>query len=190
MSQSPQAGSDRRARVAVVAAAVAVSIVVAIASPARANLVTQVTCVGTWDLSYSPGLTLTPQTVTVAQQKELTACAAPLTDPGLGSGAFQDVAATLPNRSCIDLTARGDFTERIYWRSHHGYYRGWSDVTYHTESRYADGQLIVVQAGTVSAGRFSGATMLGQATVLADLTQCLTTGVTHLHGPYTLLLTA
>jgi hypothetical protein len=32
--------------------------------------------------------------------------------------------------------------------------------------------------------------MLGQATVLADLTQCLTTGVTHLHGPYTLLLTA
>jgi hypothetical protein len=190
MSQSPQVRSDRRAvAVAVaVAAAIAVWIVVAAAAPARANL-TLIRCTGMWDLRYTPGLTYTPQTVTIFQQKELTTCLAPLTDPYLAAGAIPDLTTELPDRSCLELAINGDFTELIHWKSAHGHYRGTSAIGYHSESRYVNGQLIVAQTGRVIAGRFTGATIIGEETAFADLLGCLTSeGVTHLQGPSTLVV--
>ncbi|NUR58397.1 MAG: hypothetical protein HOV87_06850 [Catenulispora sp.] len=145
-------------------------------APTAAHAVSiDVTCAGTETVSYSPGLLLTTQTVRTSVTGSLAACSS--SDPGITAGTYrEDFSASL---SCATLLS-GRAGTRIF---------RWSDGTTSTFAfnralNNAAGQVTVTFSGSITAGRFTGDTVLEQVVfVTPNPLQCLASpGLTTL-GP-------
>jgi len=159
-------------------AALAALLVSLTASPAAAQ-VTLARCVGTRDVAMSPGLNDVRRDVTFDTRNTLDACVS-LTPPLLTSATSSSLV-TAP-RSCSDLVGRAATTSVLTWST-----GATSTLSYTIDTVFAAGQIVNTQQGTVVAGRFAGASILGVVALVADLTQCATpTGITSTSGPYTL----
>ncbi|GAA2997358.1 hypothetical protein [Actinokineospora diospyrosa] len=157
--------------------ACAVAAVIALCSllpaPAAHAAVGSVTCVGSSHVTYAPGLTLTPQNVTVTETDTVPSCTS--TDPTLTSvitgGPFSYPA---PGAACNDIElnpAGGTLT--IYWNNGQT-----STLTGLVGTLTATGGIVQNTAtGTVTAGEFTGASAtITWIYALVNPLLCLTTG--------------
>lgn len=152
------------------------------AAPAAHAAIGSATCTGTSAISYTPGLTNTPQTITYIETDTFHCVS---TDPALSSGTFQ-VTVTLPGASC---TSAGIFTNTPYTIS-------WNNGAATTISlsftdAVVNGTEQVTGTGPVTGGEFAhgNATIIWAYPVL-DLTACSTPqGLTGQSGPLTAQIT-
>ncbi|GAA2010387.1 hypothetical protein GCM10009839_00330 [Catenulispora yoronensis] len=118
------------------------------AGPAHATAST-LTCTGTSHLAYSPGLTFTPQTVTVTETDAYTCTSTDTTiTSGYTSGSFSATGV-----SCAYVTVAPD-RYRVTWNNGQT-----SRVAFtETEVTVTGGIQQYVGTGTVTSGEFTGAT--------------------------------
>jgi len=158
----------------------AVAVVVALwALDARA--VTLVTCSGTDDVHFSPGLTYSQQSVALSGQDS--ASCTSLTDPSLHS-VSDPFGGTVP-LTCDDLTTSGvEATETLYWNGGSSLTSQW-DATNHIE--LVNGNLVSVLSGPITSGTLAGVTLTVTVTMVASqLDACSQSGgLQHLSGPST-----
>lgn len=169
-----------RVAAAVAALALGLSALVTTGTAAGAAVV-DLQCTGSQTLSYSPGLTLTPQAVTVSGSGSFSC---PLSsDPAISTGSFTvgPVGATL---GCALTGGSGTFA--YTWNT------GQVSTVSATSVVTANlGVVVVTSTGTVVSGPFAGDTAVftwtGSSPGLLD---CLTpAGVTQYSGPTTLTFT-
>jgi len=158
------------------------ALVIGVATPsvASAELVV-LTCPGTVAVSYSPGLTTTPQSTTLTIGGTAGPCI------GLPLGIVSLSASGSANGTLSCLLNGGETTVSVTVN--------WSDGT----SSVVSGRFLAtvragvvvetVVSGTVVSGRFLGATVALTNTVIPDLLSCFTaTGITNTAGPATLTI--
>lgn len=152
---------------------------VAFASPG-AHAATLTTCVGTENLRYAPGLTNAPARTTITLNDVLSPCAQVL--PSLWSGSAT-VSRTIPTTaSCLDLLSGGPGSKTVDWSD-----ATTSTFTYNTIVDRVEGQITASETGTISAGRYAGATAIGRVVSPGDLTACSTpAGLANQTGVYSL----
>ncbi|TQM84531.1 hypothetical protein FHX81_6985 [Saccharothrix saharensis] len=107
------------------------------------------TCTENESVTYSPGLLTTPRPVDVSVHNVLSCTS--LTDPAVISGHVQATIRGL-TRSCSDLAASGKGSYTITWHTGHT-----STIDYTRSANYVLGTLVIVESGTVTAGKFTGA---------------------------------
>jgi hypothetical protein len=103
-----------------------------------------VECLGTFAPTFSPAVTLTPQTVTVTGAYDYTTCVV-----GPTAGGAETATLTL---ACVPVTAGPATTETLTWNDATG---GTSTIAWSAPTIVGQ---TVVYAGTVTAGRHSGDT--------------------------------
>ncbi|HWO24311.1 MAG TPA: hypothetical protein VNO30_36455 [Kofleriaceae bacterium] len=113
--------------------------------------VTSTTCTGTSHVTYTPGLTLTRQSVSVTETDIYSSCTS--TDSTLTSGSLGTFTFTLPNAACNDLQTFGPGDITIFWNNNQS-----STATLSFEVTVTGGILQEVGTGTITAGEFTGAT--------------------------------
>ncbi|MFI9561032.1 hypothetical protein [Nonomuraea endophytica] len=119
-------------------------------APAASAAVDSLTCTGTSHLAYSPGLTFTPQTVTLTETDTYTSCVS--SDPTLTSGHISG-SFTVAGLSCAYLTAGPD-RYRVNWNNGQT-----STIAFtETEATVVAGVQQYVGIGTVTSGEFNGGT--------------------------------
>lgn len=150
------------------------------ADPVQAASV-DVSCTGSEVVSYQPGLTLAAKNVHTSVSGLLSPCVS--TDPDLTSGAYaQTFDAAL---SCTTVLADLAATRTIRWNNGQS-----STFTYHRAINNAAGQSTVTFTGSITAGRFHGATAVEQAIfVTPNVTNCLTSSGLSALGPGPVVLT-
>lgn len=124
------------------------------------------TCTETESVSYSPGLVNTRRPVDVSVHNVLSCTS--LTAPAVTRG---QVRATVPglDRSCTDLAASGSGSYTIAWNTGET-----STISYHRSANYVLGTLVIVESGTVTAGKFTGDSTTHVVELLSlDLLACL-----------------
>lgn len=137
-----------------------------LATPASAGVL-DMTCTPPTSVlnSYSPPLTLAPQTVTVSTTALYGPCVS-LSQPAITSGTRSASATT--TTSCADLLGPGTFTYTITWNT------GQTSTLSTNYTRVAAGGVYTVTAtGVVTAGVFAGDTVLVNYTgISTDITLC------------------
>jgi hypothetical protein len=170
----------RRAAAAVAALALGLSALVSVGTAASAAVI-DLQCTGSQTLNYSPGLTLTPQAVTVSGSGSFSCPVS--SDPTISTGAFTvgPVGATL---GCALTGGSGTFA--YTWNN--GQVSTVSATSLVTASL---GVVSVTSTGTVVSGPFTGDTAVFTWTGASPgLLDCLTpTGVTQYSGATTLTFT-
>lgn len=106
------------------------------------------TCTENQSVSYSPGLLTTRRPVDVSVHNILSCTS--LTDPAVTRGHVQATIHGL-NRSCTDLAAAGSGSYTITWNTGET-----STISYNRSASYVLGTLVIVETGTVTAGKFTG----------------------------------
>ncbi|MGX7829732.1 hypothetical protein ACTG9Q_32075 [Actinokineospora sp. 24-640] len=106
------------------------------------------TCTENETVPYSTGLLTTRRPVDVSVHNVLSRTS--LTDPAITQG---HVRATIHglNRSCTDLAASGSGSYTITWNTGET-----STISYNRSANYVLGALVIVENGTVTAGKFTG----------------------------------
>lgn len=140
------------------------------------------TCLGTNDARFSPGLTLATQTVNIEAEGEYTSCAS--SDPAVTSGTY--TASGQGTMSCLAGGHAGEFT--ITWNTGEH-----STIEFtNAVALRPGGEVVVVATGTVIDGKFFGDRFDGTFTLFQlDPLACLSPqGVRSATGPTTLLLTS
>lgn len=173
MPPSLRRSPGRRCLAAIIALFLAFAGLLAGAGSAAA--VTLVTCAGTQNLQYSPGLTDTPNTVTASGTNHLGPCVVPNTSITSGTITFSATGSY----SCQDLLGSSEVTNVIQWSD------GSSSTLQVTRTATkVNGQLINTFTGSVTAGTFQGATVVWTITsVSLALLACQTPqGLTSLTG--------
>jgi hypothetical protein len=170
----------RRAAAAVAALALALSALVTVGTAAGATVI-DLQCTGSQTLGYSPGLTLTPQGVSVAGSGSFSCPVS--TDPAISTGSFTvgPVTATL---GCALTGGSGTFA--YTWNT------GQVSTVSATSVVTANlGVVAVTSTGTVVSGPFAGDTAVFTWTGTSPgVLDCLSaTGVTQYAGPTTLTFT-
>ncbi|AUX34869.1 MULTISPECIES: hypothetical protein [Sorangium] len=112
-----------------------------LAAPARAAVV-DVQCAGSFDRSFSPAVTVTPQNVTVTEAFDYDTCAI---GPSATGAASIEVSL-----GCVPVTAGPPETETVTWSDATG---GTSTITWSAPT--VVGQTAIF-TGTVTAGRYAG----------------------------------
>ncbi|MGW4806892.1 hypothetical protein [Kitasatospora sp. NPDC004272] len=170
----------RRAAAALGTAALACAL---LTGPAHAAPL-DATCTGTDTTTYTPGLTNTPQSVTVSGTIHLTCLS--LSHPAITAGTISG-GGTAPNLTCAVLEQPSSGSSTVAWNdgTHSAY-------TYSTAlGPGAAGTQLLTLTGTVTSGTFNGDSLV--ITVVfanADLTACDSPGgLTSRTGPATLLAT-
>ncbi|MFD8276200.1 hypothetical protein [Streptomyces flaveolus] len=173
MNQSMPQRLSKRISAAVAVMAVIIFGVLVGAHPAAAA--TLVTCAGTQTISYSPGLTNSPRTVTVQGTNNLGPCVAPNTTITAGTISFGSTGSY----SCQGLLSSTSEVNVVQW----------SDNTTSTLQvtrtvTKVNGQLVNTFTGSVTAGTFQGASVVWTITnVNLALLACETeAGLTSLTG--------
>lgn len=140
------------------------------------------TCTGTNNATFSPGLTFTTRTVDIEADGEYTTCVS--SDPAVTSGTY--TASGQGTMSCLAGGHAGAFT--ITWNT--GEYST-IEFTNNVALR-PGGQTVVVATGTVIDGKFVGDRFDGTFTLFQlNVLACLgPEGVRSSTGPTTLLLTS
>jgi hypothetical protein len=125
------------------------------------------TCTENESVSYSPGLLNTRRPVDVSVYNVLS-CTSP-TDPAVTGGHVQATVHGL-DRSCTDLTASGSGSYTITWNTGET-----STINYNRSANHVLGTLVIVENGTVTAGKFTGDSTTHVVALLnLDLLACLT----------------
>lgn len=163
-----------------VAAAAACLLLALTATPAQASL-TQVTCTGEVEVTFTPGLTFTEQAVTVNGQETADTCVS-VTHPRLHSFVGPFSGAT--QRSCLTLLGEGAGTQTLYWNGSTTSTSRWEWTSHPTQTGSV---LVVVTTGAITSGVLAGATVTQELVVTADsLDACdQPGGLTQLQGPAT-----
>ena len=155
----------------------------ATASPVAAQLV-DIQCEGTQTSSYSPGLLLTPQTVTVTFSTIYAPCTS-VSDPEITTGLASGTASV--TTSCLELLdgPPGSTTRVITWNT--GETSTW---VFTLTSQHLGGVVFITQTGAIVAGKFAGSTAVGVVALLSPpVIQCLASpGVTRVQGALTLTI--
>jgi hypothetical protein len=162
-------------RMLVIAGGCALAILISALASAPAGAADLAVCDGTEQASSSPGVTFTARDVNAHVEDAFTCVAG---DPGAASGHAADSFTW--HGSCLDLpAAAGGYDLTLTW----------SDATTSTWSisgytaTVVAGQLIFTDTGSITAGKFVGATASGVVVDVAPtLLQCLGTGVTSMSG--------
>ncbi|WP_437827323.1 hypothetical protein [Sorangium sp. So ce1153] len=121
--------------------AAAATVCFTLAAPARAAVI-DVQCLGSFGRSFSPAVTVTPQTVTVAEAFDYDTCA-------IGPSATGAASITL-SLGCVPVTAGPPETETVAWNDATG---GTSTISWSAPT--VVGQTAIF-SGTVTAGRYAG----------------------------------
>jgi len=181
---APTTRIRRRTQVAVLALMTITVAGVGIAAGPAAHALSSTTCTGTSRITYTPGLTNTPQTVQYDETDTFSTCLS--SDPTLASGQFS-VTVDLPGASCLALPSLTPNTPYpITWNNGNT-----SLVDLSFTDVIAEGIEQVTGTGPVTSGEFQGAT----ATIVwlytvPDPLQCLTSqGVTSQTGTLTAHIT-
>ncbi len=125
------------------------------------------TCTETESVSYSPGLLTTRRPVDVSVHNVLSCTS--LTDPAVTRGHVQAAIRGL-GRSCTDLAASGSGSYTITWNT-----GDTSTISYNRSANYVLGTLVIVENGTVTAGKFTGDSTTHVVELLTlNLLACLT----------------
>lgn len=138
---------------------------------------------GSQTVSFSPGVTSTPQNISVTFSVALGVCVS-LTQPQIYGGSSQgSVTVTL---DCLDLLSTTTGTQTFHWRD------GQSSVLSFTRTvTNINGQTVITLTGSIICGAFTGRTAV--CTVVEPalaLTACQTPqGLTGQSGVTTLLIT-
>lgn len=181
------ATSHRLRRAPLTAIAVAASMLAATiaAAPAAHAGISSTTCTGSSVITYQPGLTNTPRTVSYTETDTFAHCIS--TDGALTSGLFA-VTVSLPGASCLAIpTLITNTPYDIAWNNGQA-----SEINLSFTDTVAEGIEQVTGVGTVISGEFTGAavTIIWLYTV-PDPLQCLTPGgVTGQTGPLTAEITS
>lgn len=123
----------------------------------------ELTCVGGEVADYRPGLQLLPRQVDVEVAGTLGGCVGAVTGGTYGSR-FPAVL------SCATLLAQLDGTRTFHWND-----RSTSTFTYRRILTNLGGQTLVTFTGTITAGRYAGATAVEQVVFASlDTLRCLT----------------
>jgi hypothetical protein len=135
-------------------------------------------CIGEEHITYSPGLTNTPQEVEIAG-KAGSSCLS-LTEPSITSYAISyDFRST---RECDDLLKEDTFEAIYKWNT-----GATSTARIESTLTHVDGQEIFEGTGTIISGLFKGATVVEAFTLLGNLDACETPeGLTSVSGPIVL----
>lgn len=140
--------------------------IVALAAPADAGVL-DMTCTPPSSVinSYSPALTLAPQSVSVSTSALYGPCVS-LSQPAITSGTRAATVTT--TSSCADLLGSGTFTYTIIWNT------GQTSTLSTNYTRAVAGAVYTVTAtGVVTAGVFAGGSVTVNYTGLAtDITLC------------------
>jgi hypothetical protein len=157
----------------------------AAATPAAATTLISVTCTGSNVINYSPGLTNTPQTVTISGQDSATACV-DLSQPLQQLSFVAPFSGTFTS-SCTALLAGGTGTQTFQWNT------GETSLWHWTMrfSNTVNGQLLAIADGPISSGRYAGAQVRQVITeTTGELTACFTpAGMTQNGGPSNWVIT-
>ncbi|MFE5512092.1 hypothetical protein ACFQ9J_15970 [Streptomyces sp. NPDC056529] len=150
-----------------------------LAAPAQAAPL-DLTCTGSQTLNYSPGLTLTPQNVTVSGGGTFTCIS--LADPTLTAGGF----TVPPNNATLGCGLTGGSGTFTYqWNN-----GTTSTITATSVATVNLGAIQIISTGTVVAGQFTGDNAVFTWTgTSSELTACLTSGVSQYNGTTTLTFT-
>lgn len=158
-------------RASAVALLIALSAVLPV--PAAHAAVGSVTCTGSSHVTYTPGLTLTPQTVTVHETDTVPSCTS--TDATISSVITAPFSYSVPNASCnsIELNPGGGGTLVVHWNNGQT-----STLTGLIGELTATAGIVQNTAtGTVTAGEFTGATaVISWVYVLVNPLLCLLPG--------------
>jgi hypothetical protein len=138
---------------------------VAPASPAAAAI--GLTCVSDTDVTYHPGLHLTPQDQNIKVDGQLSPCAG---DPSITAGSY--AAHLHAVRSCADLLTSTTGTFTIQWN---GGTAGFSTISFSRTATIVGGNIVTTEVGTVVAGDFTGAATTFVTTGPNNLLLCNTT---------------
>ncbi|MDC0677655.1 hypothetical protein [Sorangium atrum] len=142
MLRNAKINTPRIARLTVATVVVAAApVCFTLAAPARAAVI-DVQCVGSFDRSFSPAVTVTSQTVTVTEAFDYDTCV-------LGPSATGAASITL-SLGCVPVSAGPPETETVTWNDATG---GTSTITWSAPS--VVGQTAIF-TGTVTAGRYAG----------------------------------
>ncbi|MET8990196.1 hypothetical protein ACFYUK_27585 [Nonomuraea wenchangensis] len=176
-SRSSRQSRGIRVLTALLAVAALVMVVPA-TRPAHATVPTQ--CQGSETVTYSPGVTFTPQNIEITVSGRFSSC--------LG-GTGQVTSGTYGEQftlfvGCTDLFDGFEGRRVVEWNT------GDSSVIEGTgSSTAAAGQVVTTFTGTVVQGRFQGASAVQTVTLVQPgLLQCLTTGFTKATGLTTLTI--
>lgn len=138
---------------------------------------------GNQTVSFSPGVTLTPRSVSVSFHAALGVCAS-LTQPQITSGSSSgNVTVTL---DCLDLLSTTTGTQTFRWSDGQS-----STLSFTRTVTNVNGQTVITLTGPVTAGLFTGRTAVFTVTEPAlDLTACQSPqGLTSQAGVTTLAIT-
>lgn len=162
-------------RTVVIAGGCALAILVPALESAPAGAADLAVCAGTEQASHSPGVTFTARDVGATVADAFT-CAS--SDPGAASGSASDSYTW--HGSCLDLPAtQGGYDFTLTWSD--ATTSTWSISSY--TAGVVAGQLVFTDTGSITAGKFAGATASGVVVDAAPtLLQCLGTGVTSMTG--------
>jgi len=163
-----------RARMAV--AALGIALAGMFAAPARAHAAaTDLTCAGTESVTFSPGLLLTPQQVTLHTNRQWGPCVS--SDAAVTSGF--DAETFVNTISCLSLATAGTGTLTFTWSNGRT-----STFMFNKSVSHPIGQTVVTYTGTIVAGEFAGDSVLETITGAAlNLTACLAPpGITSTFG--------
>lgn len=129
------------------------------------------TCTGTTEVTYDPGVTLTPQTVTVSENDSVPSCTS--TDPTITGVVTSPYSYPVADASCDDVALNPGNVLVIHWNN--GQDSTVSDLTYVTT--VTAGITQTTGTGTVTAGEFTGDTgLITWAYVLVNPLLCLAPG--------------
>lgn len=122
---------------------------VLLAAPAQAEPAVDVTCVGTETETFTPGLTLLQQDVTVGFDVKLIVCESS-SQPGITSGT--SVSTYLAREvSCLRIASAGSGSAVIVWNDGRT-----STFAYNLTASSVNGTTVAIQTGTITAGLFAG----------------------------------
>jgi hypothetical protein len=161
--------------------------------PAQAApaVVLDATCVGTSTVNYQPGLTYTPQSVTVQGTINLNCVSSNLSTPLLLEGTISGGGTGTLNCALLNPSSSG--TSSIAWKTINGAPYATSTYTYTTSiGPGAAGTTVHTNTGNITSGLFAGDGIL-LVTVYAnlDLDACGTPeGLTSRSGPSTAEITS
>ncbi|PSL52502.1 hypothetical protein B0I31_113175 [Saccharothrix carnea] len=130
--------------------------------------------------TFTPPLTMTPQTVTVVSTVQYGPCVS-LSHPAVTSGSSTRTNV-VPGRSCLDLLAGGPSTFTITWNTGQT-----STISANRTTTIVGAALVVTHTGTVTSGLFTGSTVLQTTTGPATAVLPCTAGLGTVAGIYSLV---
>ncbi|WP_328723511.1 hypothetical protein OHT52_31085 [Streptomyces sp. NBC_00247] len=152
------------------------------ATPASAGVADATCLLGTETTTYSPPVTLTPQSVHINTVRQLGPCLS--TNPAITTGTMN--ISFNATRSCLTVASPSTATLTINWNNGQT-----STLLVNYVNNNAAGQIVSVGTGAVTAGLFAGdsAVVVNVGPTL-DTLNCALNGISSRTGTFTLELTS